>query len=193
MLFPLWLKIVYPLFVAVLVRVYWSKYGPANFLWFSDIALLLTVPALWLESGLVASMMAVAVALPEIAWNIDYFGRLLTGRSLFGLSRYMFDASISLPVRALSLFHVFLPPLILWMVYRLGYDERALIAQTLLTWIILPLSYFLAKPSENVNWVRGLGGRPQARVPGAVYLILMMLGFPTLIYLPTHFILRFTF
>ncbi len=191
-MFPLWLKIVYTLFVSFLVKVYWVKYGPANFLWFSDIALLLTVPALWFESSLLASMMAVAVTLPEIAWNIDYFGRLISGRSLFGLSNYMFDATISLPVRALSLFHVFLPPLLLWMVYRLGYDERALMAQTILAWIILPLSYVLAKPSENVNWVRGLRGKPQAAVPGPIYLLLTMLGFPVLIYLPTHFILKAT-
>ena len=55
---PLWLKITYTLFVSSVVPVYWRRYGPANFLWFSDIALLVTVPALWLESPLLASMMA---------------------------------------------------------------------------------------------------------------------------------------
>src|SRR5262249_40872039 len=50
-----------------------------NFLWFSDIALLVTMPALWLESPLLASMMAVAVTLPELAWNLDFFVRLTTG------------------------------------------------------------------------------------------------------------------
>jgi hypothetical protein len=42
-LIPLWLKIAYTLFVCILVQVYWRQYGPANFLWFSDIALLVTV------------------------------------------------------------------------------------------------------------------------------------------------------
>jgi len=37
---PLGLKIIYTLFVCALVPVYWRQYGPANFLWFSDIALL---------------------------------------------------------------------------------------------------------------------------------------------------------
>jgi hypothetical protein len=36
-------------------------------LWFSDVALLVTVPALWIESRLLASMMALAVILPELA------------------------------------------------------------------------------------------------------------------------------
>jgi len=39
-LIPLGLKVVYTLFVCALVPIYWREYGPANFLWFSDIALL---------------------------------------------------------------------------------------------------------------------------------------------------------
>lgn len=186
---PLWLKIAYTILVCVIIPVYWVKYGPANFLWFSDIALLLTVPALWLENSLLAGMMAVSVALLEVAWNIDFLGRLITGRNLFGLSKYMFNQSIPLWVRALSLFHVILPPLLLWMVYRLGYDERAFIAQTVLAWIILPLSYLVAKPSENVNWVRGFD-EPQTRMSAPAYLALLMIGFPLFIYLPTHLILK---
>src|SRR5215510_11496420 len=83
---PLWFKIAYTLFVCFLVPIYWRRYGPANFLWFSDIALLVTLPALWLESPLLASMMAVAVTLPELAWNVDFFVRLTTGASFMGLS-----------------------------------------------------------------------------------------------------------
>jgi len=41
---PLGLKIVYTLFVCALVPIYWRQYGAANFLWFSDIALLAFVP-----------------------------------------------------------------------------------------------------------------------------------------------------
>ena len=41
---PLWLKLAYTLFVAVLVPVYWHHYTPLNFLYFCDVALLMTVP-----------------------------------------------------------------------------------------------------------------------------------------------------
>src|SRR5215813_6228467 len=92
------------LFVRFLVPIYWRRYGPVNFLWFSNIALLVTMPALWLESPLLASMMAVAVTLPELAWNLDFFVRLTTGATFMGLSSYMFDRSIPLFIRALSLF-----------------------------------------------------------------------------------------
>ena len=49
---PLGLKTIYTLYVCVLVPIYWRQYGQANFLWFSDIALLALVPALWLENAL---------------------------------------------------------------------------------------------------------------------------------------------
>ncbi|HEY7218511.1 MAG TPA: membrane-associated protein [Candidatus Binatia bacterium] len=186
---PLWLKISYTLFVCLLMPIYWRHYGPANFLWFSDIALIVTVPALWLESSLLASMMAVAVALPELAWNVDFFVRLATGAPLMGLSAYMFDRGIPRFIRALSLFHVGLPLLLLWTLRRLGYDKRALIAQTLMAMIVLPLSYGLSDPRQNVNWVYGFGERPQTRVPALWFLTFLIVIFPLAIYLPTHFVL----
>lgn len=186
---PLWLKISYTLFVCVLVPVYWRRYGAANFLWFSDIALLVTVPTLWLESSMLASMMALAVLLPELAWNVDFLVRLVTGARFIGLSAYMFDRSIPRFLRALSLFHVGLPLLLLWMVHRLGYDERALIAQTIVAMMVLPLSYHFGGPKENINWAYGFGEKPQTRVPPIRYLVFVVLMFPLGIYLPTHFIL----
>lgn len=183
---PFWLKIAYTLFVCSLVPIYWRQYGPANFLWFSDIALLVMVPALWLESPLLISMMALAVVLPELAWNVDYFVRLATGASLIGLTSYMFDASIPRFIRSLSLFHVALPVLLIWMLHRLGYDHRALCWQTLVAAVVLPLSYFFSNPRENINWVYGFGERPQTLVAEPLFVFFLMLGFPLVIYLPMH-------
>jgi hypothetical protein len=190
---PLWLKIAYTLFVCLIVPIYWRRYGPANFLWFSDIALLVTVPALWLESPLLASMMALGVALPELAWNVDFFVRLTTGASLLGLSAYMFDRGLPLFLRALSLFHVGLPVILIWMVHRLGYDPNALLAQTLLAAVVLPLSYLFSDPHRNVNWVYGFGEKPQTRVAKLWFLAFLILMFPLVIYLPTHLVLAKVF
>ena len=190
-LIPLWIKLSYTAFVAVTVAVYAVKYPLWNFLWGSDIALIATVPALWLESSLLASMMLVGVLLPELAWIAAFAGRLLTGKRLFGLTDYMFDPAKPLYLRAISLFHVFLPILLLWMVARLGYDSDALFGQTLLAWVVLPLTYRLADPKvENVNWVFGWTAQPQKSMPPLAYLGLVMIGFPLLIYLPTHFLLQ---
>jgi hypothetical protein len=171
----------------VTVAVY-AKYPLWNFLWFSDIALIATVPALWFENSLLASMMLVGVLLPELLWNGAFFVRLLTGSRLFGLTDYMFDPSKPRYLRAISLlFHVFLPFLLLWMVVRLGYHPDALIWQTALAWVVLPLGYRLGDPKvENLNWVFGWTAEPQTRIPPLAYLGLMMVAFPLLIFLPTH-------
>ena len=190
---PLWTKLAYTLFVIVTVAVYAVKYPLGNFLWFSDIALLATVPALWFESSFLASMMAVGILLPEAFWNVSFFGQLLTGKRVSGLTDYMFDPEKPRYLRALSMFHVFLPPLLLWMIARLGYAPEAWMAQTALAWIVLPLSFWLTTPDENVNWVYGFGARPQQRMPRFVYLLFLMIGFPVLVYLPTHMLLQALF
>ena len=187
---PLWLKIGYTLFVCLLVPVYWKQYGPRNFLWFSDIALLAITAALWLESALLASMMALAVLVLESVWIIDFFLGLMLGYSVTGLSGYMLDQKIPVSIRALSLFHFVLPFLLVWLIYRLGYDERALVAQTLLSCIVLPASYFLTRPTDNINWVYGLRGGVQKWMPAQLYLGLVMIAFPLVLYLPTHFLLK---
>ena len=183
---PIGLKITYTVFVCALLPIYWRQYGPANFLWFSDIALFALVPALWLENALLVSTMAVSVVFFEALWNADFFSRLLTGKSLIGLSAYMFDPKIPLLIRGLSCFHIVLPLLLLWTVHRLGYDQRAFVWQTVVALVVLPISYLVSNPQENVNWVYGFGQKPQTILPAPLFVILLMLLFPLAIYLPTH-------
>lgn len=191
---PLWLKASYTVYAAVTAAVYMRKYPLWNFLWFSDIALIVTVPALWLESSLLSSMMLLSILLPEIAWNLGFFGRLLTGKRFGGLTDYMFDASKPLYLRGLSLFHVFLPAILVWMVARLGYDDRALAAQTLVACIVLPLCYFITDPKrDNVNGVFGWNSTPQTRMHPLAWLGLAMLVFSLGIYVPTHLLAKAAF
>src|SRR5687768_6091755 len=99
-MFPLWLKVGYTIFIGMLVPIYWRQYGPANFLWFSDVALIGALAALWFESPLLASTMVVSAFLVELAWGADFFARLFSGANLFGLSSYMFAAKIKTAIRA---------------------------------------------------------------------------------------------
>ena len=57
-------------------------------------------------------------------------------------------------------------------------------------WLVLPLSYWLSNPVENANWVYGFGSKPQTWMPAPLFVMLLMLAFPLLIYLPTHFALK---
>lgn len=186
----LWIKIAYTAQLAVILPVYSLVWGWRNFLWFSDIALIITGIALWLDSALLASMMALAVLLPELLWSASYFGRLLFGVRVTDLAGYMFDARKPRFVRALSLFHVVVPAVLMWMLHELGYDPRALLAQTLLAWVVLPFTYAVTTPAdENINWVRG-PDKLQHRVAPLVWLAFLMLAFPAGLYLPTHYALQ---
>jgi hypothetical protein len=183
---PLWLKVAYTAFVAAIVPVYVRQYGWRNFLWFSDVALFATVPALWLESPRLASMQAVSITVPETGWMIDFVARGLFGVRLIGLADYMFDRKIPRPVRALSLFHLWLPPLLLWTVARVGYDRRALPSQTLVTWTVLFATYHLTDPADDINWVYGLTGSPQRWTNPRAYLLLVMAMYPIAFHWPAH-------
>ena len=192
---PLWLKLFYTLFVIILVPVYWADLGVANFLWGSDIALLVVVFGLWLESRFLVSMMAVGVLIPELAWNIDYFTHLIAGWDVLGVNAtgYMFSEDWSLLVRSMSLFHIFLPAILLYSLMRLGYDPRAFLAQVILCWLVLPATYLFTEPAKNINWVFGISEIPQTWMPEIVYLILLMVLFPLLIFWPTHLLLKTIF
>jgi hypothetical protein len=181
-----WLTLAYGLAIPIIAVTYWRAYGPENFLWLSDIALAGTFLSLLTGSALLASMMAVGVLAIEIAWTIDFLGG---GRPL-GLAAYMFDRKLPLYLRCLSLFHLALPPTLLFLLYRFGYDERALALQTLLTLVVLGVTYLVTNPEKNINWVFGAGSKPQTLLPPLVYLGFEMVALPLFVFLPTHLILK---
>jgi hypothetical protein len=178
------------LFVVLFVTTH-AWYGNlVNVLWLSDVALLGALFALWRQSRLVASMMLLAVLLVDgVGWTFDFLTAAVSGWHPLAATLYMFDPHVPALVRALSLFHLWLPALLLWMVSRLGYDRRALLAQTLLTWALLVVSYLVTSPERNLNWVLGFG-HAQTALPASVYLLGEMAVFPLVFYLPVHLLLR---
>jgi hypothetical protein len=194
---PLWLKLAYSAFMAVLVPVYWYHYGPTNFLYFCDVALILTLIAVWIESPLLVSMCAVGILVPQAIWVLDFFGIML-GIPVNSMTAYMYEAQRSPFLRALSLFHGWLPLLLIYLVWRLGYDRRALASWTVLAWVLILICFFFLPPPSpnagltpvNVNYVWGLNdSEPQTWVSPGVWLIGLMIGMPVLCFAPVHFLL----
>ncbi|WP_457799072.1 hypothetical protein [Methylocystis sp. S23] len=180
--------------MAVLIPVYWANYGPTNFLYFCDMALLLTLVGLWLESPLFVSMPTVGILAPQILWVAD-FGLNLAGVRLTGMTDYMFNEATPLLLRGLSLFHGWLPFLLVYLVWRLGYDRRALPSWTVLAWGLMLISYFFLpgpRPDAgltpvNVDYVFGPSdAAPQTWMPGWAWLALMMIGLPLALFTPVH-------
>jgi hypothetical protein len=185
---PIWLKVLWTAWVLIWAPIYWRQYGVQNFLFFCDLGNLLIAVGLWLESSLIFSWQACGLLLFQTLFIIDLAGAILSGRHLIGGTEYMFDPHLALAVRLLSLFHVVTPPLLLWLIWRLGYDPRGWKLQTLTTWIVIPINYFW-RPQYDVNWARGLGFHEQHVVPGFLYILTYLVLVPAAVYYPTHLLL----
>jgi len=197
---PLWVKLAYTAFMAVLVPVYWYYYGPTNFLYFCDVALLITLVGVWIESPLLVSMCAVGILAPQLLWVIDFLGGLV-GLKITGMTDYMFDHDRSLFLRGLSLFHGWLPFFLAALVWKLGYDRRALPAWTVLAWALILICFFFMPPPSpdagltpvNINYVWGMSdAAPQAFVPAAVWVIGLIVLMPLVLFAPAHLVLSRT-
>jgi hypothetical protein len=197
---PLAAKVAIAAFLAVLVPVYLHTYGPTNFLWFCDAALILTAAGIWLESPLLVSMCAVGILLPQCLWLAD-FGVNLLGFHFLNLTSYMFDPTLPMFTRALSLFHGWLPILLVWLLFRLGYDERALLAWAVMAAGLVFVCYIFTPPAGahladhnvpiNINYLYGFNDhQPQHQINQNLYVILWFGALWLAAFLPTHLVLR---
>jgi energy-converting hydrogenase Eha subunit G len=145
---------------------------------------------MWLESRALASVLAVAVLAPETLWNVDFIARILLRRRVTGLTDYMFEPERPRLLRGLSLFHVPLPLVLLWMLLAYGYDARiGLPGAIVLAAVVLPWSRRVSTAEKNINWTYGLG-REQTRFSASVYLGLLLAGFVLFVFIPTDWLLR---
>jgi hypothetical protein len=126
---------------------------------------------------------------------IDFFSNLI-GHPLTGLTDYMFMADRSLFLRGLSLFHGWLPFLLVW---RLGYDGRALPAWTGVAWALVLIAFFLIPPPRpdpgltpvNIDHVWDFSDtKAQRWMPPGIWVAALMVLLPVLLYAPVHFLLR---
>jgi hypothetical protein len=182
---PLWLKVSWTAWVLAWIPVYWRQYGLQNFLFFCDLGNIFIAAGLWLESPLIFSWEATGLLFFQTLYTIDLAGALMTGRHCIGGTEFMFDPHVALWIRLLSLFHVVTPPLLLWAIWRLGYDGRGWRYQTLTAWIVVPINYFW-RPEYDVNWARGPFSHEQHVIPGLAYLLGYLIVVPAVVYYPTH-------
>ena len=168
--------------------IYWKQYGAQNFLYFCDIGNVLVAVGLWAESGLILSWQAAQLLVFQSLYALDLMGAFVFRHHFVGGTEYMFDPAIPLLVRLLGLYHLAVPPLLLWAVDRMGCDSSAWKWATLETWIVAPIN-FLWRAQYNVNWARGLG-HEQHVLPSWLYLIGYLVLAPLLVYWPTQRLLQ---
>ena len=199
---PLAIKLVFSAFVAFHLWVNLHFYGPMNYLWLCDIAVLTTAISLWTENSLLLSMTAISFLGPAGIWITDIASHLMSSHDWWGVSSYLGDPQLPLSLRCASLFHVWMPFLLFYSLYQLRYDRRAFWAQTVVTIIVLILSRLISDPPPahslhdviNVNCVYGRSDQArQTKLPDWLYLCKLIAKGWLCLYLPLHLILRWAF
>jgi hypothetical protein len=175
----LWLVVWGPTYAVV--------YGFGNFLHLCDVAVILTCVGLWRGSPLLLSMQALNILI-DLAWDLDLGWRLATGRHLLGGTEYMWETKYPLWVRLLSLFHLLLPVVVLWALRRVGYDRRALAAQSVLGLVLIAGARALG-PEVNVNyaWLDPFFHRSWG--PAPLHVLVIFAGLIAVVYVPAHALL----
>ncbi|MGM0858707.1 MAG: hypothetical protein ACQEW0_16740 [Pseudomonadota bacterium] len=186
---PRWLKLAFTLWILIWAPSYVVLLGAQNFFWLCNVASFLLLVALWSEHRKLMSMQWLAVALVGSLWSLDVATAALTGVHPIGGTEYMFDPEHPTMAKAMSLYHVILPLVAGIGVAKLGYSRRALRWQTLVTWVVVPLSYLLTEAERNINWVHGPFGQPQDSLDPLLYLFLLTLLWPVIVYLPVHLLM----
>jgi hypothetical protein len=92
--------------------------------------MILTLIGIWLESAFLVSMCLVGIGALQALWVVDFLSNQV-GISLTGVTDYMFESQRSLFLRGLSLFHGWLPFLLVFLIWKTGYDRRALFSWTI--------------------------------------------------------------
>lgn len=174
--------------LAVWIPAYWHAWGLSNFLHLCDLAVFLTCIGLWTSNSLLLASQAVSSIVVDLIWTADAASTVFSRRPLIGGTEYLFDPHVASWIRSLSLFHIVLPLLLLWAVWRVGYHKAAWALQTAIVVATMIASRFTI-PAQNINyvfsdpfWHRQLG-------PAPVHVLLCILAMAVVVYLPTHLIL----
>jgi len=183
------LRIAALVWLLIWIPIYWRTWGASNFLQLCDIAVILSCVGLLANSRLLLSSQAVVSPLVDLAWIVDAASQLLFRHRLTGGTDYLFASQYPLAIRLLSLFHVVLPILLIWVLYRVGYDPRGFVLQSVVTAVAFAASRFTT-PSKNTNFAftDPFFGRQWG--PPAVHIAVSVLFMILVVYLPTHIVLR---
>lgn len=187
---PLAAKILYTVWMAVWVPIYWQQNGPSNFLWICDFANWVVFLAIWLESALLLSSQLAGIFLIQLVWAVDYFGALLVGVHPVGGTEYMFDPAKPLWLRGLSLFHLWTVPVLVWLVRRVGYDRRGWRVQTAIAGVLFPLGVLVGTREQNLNWMYAPFGLSQTALDPLLFAVVAVPVAALLLFLPGDWISR---
>lgn len=182
---PIWVRWVSILWLLIWFPAYWHTWGAANFLHLCDIAVILTCAGLFLENSLLLSSQAVSSLVIDFIWALDVAWRFFLGRHLVGGTEYLFDAHVALGVRLLSLYHMALPVVLLWALFRTGYNRRGFVLQSAIALGALVASRW-ASAAGNINYAFRDPFFHRAWGPAPLHIAVTLVTLAAVAYWPTH-------
>jgi hypothetical protein len=187
--FPLWIKFAALAWVLVWIPTYTVYYGWTDFLHLSDIAIAITAIGLWTSSPLLLSSQAISTLVAESIWTVDVAWAEASGRILIPGVEYMWKTKYPLWLRLMSFYHTLLPVLLLWALWRVGYNRRGLKLQAGILAAALVAGRLWGSAEHNINFSFRDPFFGRAWGPAPVHLFLMFAGAMLVGYLPTDWLL----
>ena len=188
---PVSTRAVFTVWVVFWVSVVLTNQGPQNFFWLCNMAQFIILYSIWRGDRLLLSSQAGVVCVVGVVWAIDFAVAIgLGGRSPTGFTAYMFDDDYSLLTRAVSFYHVGLPLFLIRLLPRVGYDDRGPWIQSAIGVVGILGAWFFTDPDRNVNVVYHPFGVELFETAELLWLAVLMVGYPVVLYFPGHFLVR---
>ena len=149
--YPIWMRWVSLAWFLVWFMAYWRTWGFGNFAHLCDVAVILTCIGMWTNSALLISSQAVGALIVDIAWALDACWMIFLRHPLFGGNEFLLDPRFPLWVRALTIFHLVMPALLLWGLHCLGYDRSGWALQCAIALPVFILARF-TPPVRNTDF-----------------------------------------
>lgn len=161
-------------------------YGPQNFFWLCNVALFLIGYALWAGDRLVLSSQAGTVVLIGAVWTVDFVLGLATLGKTALVTSYMWNPDLPLPARIVSVYHIFLPVLVIWVLARWDYDRRGPWLQCGLGTLVIVGTWLFTDPDRNINWITAPFHVEQQWLSDRVWVAILIVLMPPLVYWTGH-------
>lgn len=188
---PIPARVLYTAWMVVWVTIILTNQGPQNFFWLCNMAQFLILYGVWTGNRLILSSQAGMVTLVGAVWTLDFTAGVILGGSPLGFTAYMFSDELPVIARASSLYHMGVPPFVLWLLCCTGHDRRGPWLQCLIGAAGILGGWLFTEPRRNLNWVHEPLGIEQTWMPEPAFVILLLLLYPLVLFFPGDYLVRF--
>jgi len=124
-----------------------------NIFWFCYVSLFLIGLGISTKNSLLLQSQINILLIPQMIWSIDFFYRLFTGQTFWGITDYFFLQG-GLSQKIVSIQHIYTVPLTLYMLSLIKINKKDAWKYSFIQiTVIFFLSLFFTNPNKNVNCV----------------------------------------